>query len=186
MTAGTIFADTRLPLTIWFAAAWQATNEKPGVSALSLKRALGLGSYETAWTILHKLRRAMVRPERDRLAGELELDETFVGRPAPGTYGRGGKKAIVAIAVEVRPRGACGRARLARIPDSSEAELTEFVSAAAIPGSVIYTDGWQGYSGLAAAGFIHHPTSLAQGGDPAHVVMPRVHRVASLLKRWLT
>ena len=185
MTAGTIFADTRLPLTSWFAAAWQVTNEKPGVSALSLERALGLGSYETAWTLLHKLRRAMVRPERDRLAGELEVDETFVGRPAPGTYGRGGKKAIVAIAVEARPRGACGRARLARIPDSSEPELTAFVSSAAVPGAVVYTDSWQGYSGLQAAGFLHHPTSLAQSGDPAHAVMPRVHRVASLLKRWL-
>jgi transposase-like protein len=185
VTAGTIFADTRLPLTTWFAAAWQVTNEKPGVSALSLKRALGLGSYETAWTLLHKLRRAMVRPERDLLQGELEVDETFVGSQAPGTYGRGGKKAIVAIAVELRPRGACGRARLARISDSSEPELTAFVSAAAAPRSVVYTDSWLGYLGLADAGFIHQPTSIAQTGDPAHVVMPRVHRVASLLKRWL-
>ncbi|MGH3132038.1 MAG: IS1595 family transposase [Gaiellaceae bacterium] len=186
VTAGTIFADTRLPLTTWFAAAWQVTNEKPGVSAQSLQRSLGLGSYETAWTLLHKLRRAMVRPERELLGGELEVDETFVGRQTPGTYGRGGKKAIVAIAVEQRPRGgACGRARLARITDSSEPELTEFVTAAVAPGSVVYTDSWRGYLGLAEAGFIHHPTSITQSGDPAHVVMPRVHRVASLLKRWL-
>jgi hypothetical protein len=168
VTAGTIFADTRLPLTTWFAAAWQVTNEKPGVSALSLKRALGLGSYETAWTLLHKLRRAMVRPERDLLQGELEVDETFVGSQAPGTYGRGGKKAIVAIAVELRPRGACGRARLARISDSSEPELTAFVSAAAAPRSVVYTDSWLGYLGLADAGFIHQPTSIAQTGASCH------------------
>ena len=185
VTAGTILADTRLPLTTWLAAAWYVTNQKSGVSALSLQRALGLARYETAWTLLHKLRRAMVRPGRDRLAGELEVDETFVGPQTPGTYGRGGKKQIVAVAVEMRPQGACGRVRLARIGDCSEPSLTEFVSAAAEPGCVIYTDSWRGYDGVAGAGFIHQPTSIAASGDPAHLVMPRVQRVASLLKRWL-
>ena len=161
------------------------TNQKPGVSALSLQRALGLARYETAWTLLHKLRRAMVRPGRDRLEGEPEVDETFVGAQAPGTLGRGGGKAIVAIAVQTRPRGACGRVRLARIPDCSEAALTGFVTSDAEPSAVIYTDSWRGYRGLARAGFVHHATSIAASGDPAHVVMPRAHRVASLLKRWL-
>jgi transposase-like protein len=183
-TAGTIFAGTRTPLRNWFQAAWYITNQKHGVSALGLKRALGLGSYETAWAWLHKFRRAMVRPGRDQLAGELEVDETFVGGtdPRPGRSPHG--KAIVAIAVEALPGGTCGRARLARVANTSAPVLTEFVAGAAAPGSVIYTDRWQGYSGLLAAGFLHQPTSVAASGDPAHVVMPRAHRIASLLKRW--
>ena len=186
ITAGTIFADTHLPLKTWFAAAWYVTSQKPGVSALGLKRALGLGSYETAWSLLHKLRRAMVRPGRDKLVGELEVDESYVGGPEPGKRGRGALgKAIVAIAVEVRPRGASGRARLARIPNCSEDVLTRFVAEVAAPGSLIYTDHWGGYNGLGSAGFIHHPTNVSASGDPAHVAMPRVHRVSSLLKRWL-
>ena len=185
VTAGTIFADTRLPLTSWFAAAWYLTGTKHGVSALGLQRLLGLGSYESAWSLLHKLRRAMVRPGRERLAGEVEVDETFVGPQAAGTYGRGGKKQILAVAVEMRPKGACGRVRLARIGDCSEPSLTQFVTGAAEPGCVIYTDSWRGYDGIGGAGFLHQPTSIAASGDPAHVVMPRAHRVASLLKRWL-
>ncbi len=164
---------------------WYLTGTKHGVSALGLQRLLGLGSYETSWTLLHKLRRAMVRPGRERLAGEVEVDETFVGPPAPGGYGRGSEKPIIAIAVEIRRRGSCGRARLARLKDCSEPSLSGFITEAAEPGSVIYSDGWQGYRGIQEAGFHHHRTSLAASGDPAHIVMPRVHRVASLLKRWL-
>ena len=187
VTAGTIFADTRLPLTSWFAAAWQVCSQKPGVSALGLKRVLGLGSYETAWSMLHKLRRAMVRPGRDRLAGELEVDESYAGRRlAAGKRGRGAaRKAIVAIAVEALPAGAAGRIRLARIPDISQPVLTDFVAAVAEPGSVIYTDHSHSYNRLAEAGFIHYPTNISASPDPAHVAMPRVHRVSSLLKRWL-
>ncbi len=187
VTAGTIFADTRLPLTTWFAAAWYVTGTKHGVSALGLQRLLGLGSYETAWSLLHKLRRAMVRPGRDQLTAEIEVDETAIGPSEPGKRGRGtfADKAIVAIAVERRPRGTCGRIRLARIRDCSSPVLTCFVEDAVAPGSVVYTDHWKGYSGLAAAGFFHHATSLAASGDPAHVAMPRVHRVSALLKRWL-
>ena len=186
LTAGTIFADTRLPLTTWFAATWYVTNQKSGISALGLQRALGLNRYETAWAILHKLRRAMVRPGRDKLGGELEVDESYVGGPEPGKRGRGALgKAIVAIAAEALPRGALGRIRLARIPNCSQDVLSDFVAEVAEPGSVIYTDHWSGYNGLAAAGFLRHPTNIAASGDPAHVAMPRVHRVASLLKRWL-
>ena len=186
ITAGTIFADTHLPLTSWFAAAWYVTSQKPGVSALGLQRVLGVGSYRSAWAMLHKLRRAMVRPGRDRLTGEIEVDETYVGGPKGRGAGRGTPgKTIVAIAVEARPGGRSGRVRLARIADVREPTLTAFVADAVTPGSVIYTDAWQGYSGLSAAGFLHQPTSLAASGDPAHVVMPRVHRVSSLLKRWL-
>jgi transposase-like protein len=135
-TAGTIFAGTRSPLTLWFAAAWYVTNQKSGVSALGLQRALALGSYETAWAWLHKFRRAMVRAGRDRLSGEVEVDESYVGGVAPGKPGRGAeKKAVVAIAVEKRGRG-MGRIRLARIPDTSAASLLPVIMEAIEPGSV--------------------------------------------------
>jgi transposase-like protein len=185
ITAGTIFADTRLPLAIWFAAAWYATGTKHGVSALSLQRVLGLGSYEAAWALLHKLRHAMVRPGRDRLAGEVEADETYVGGVATGKRGRGAaKKAIVEVAVEKRGAG-MGRCRLVRVPDISGESLLAAIEESVEPGAVVYTDHYGGYNGLGAAGYIHYPTAISSSGDPAHVVMPRVHRIASLLKRWL-
>ncbi len=139
-TAGTIFAGTRTPLTLWFAAAWYITNQKSGVSALGLQRALALGSYKTAWAWLHKFRRAMVRPSRDRLSGELEVDESYIGGVAPGKPGRGAKKkTAVAIAVEKRGRG-MGRIRLARIADTSTDSLLPFIEEAIEAGSVVYTD----------------------------------------------
>ena len=156
-----------------------------GVSALGLQRVLGLGSYETAWTWLHKLRRAMVRPGRDCLAGAIEVDETYVGGPEEGKRGRQTEtKAIVAVAAEKSGRG-IGRIRLRRVKDLSADSLLPFVQGAVVPGSVVHTDGWSGYSGLAAAGYQHQVTVISDGRDPAHEVMPRVHTVASLLKRWL-
>lgn len=185
VTAGTIFADTRLPLSTWFAAAWYATGTKHGVSALSLQRVLGLARYDAAWALLHKLRRAMVRPGRDRLQGEIEADETYVGGVATGKHGRGaGKKVIVEIAVEKCGAG-MGRCRLVRIPDISGESLLDALERSVEPGAVVYTDHYGGYNGLAGAGYIHYPTAIASSGDPAHIVMPRVHRIASLLKRWL-
>jgi transposase-like protein len=186
VTAGTIFADTHLPLTAWFAAAWYATGTKHGVSALSLQRVLGLGSYETAWALLHKLRRAMVRPGRDRLWREVEVDESYVGGvPVRGKHGRGaGRKAIVAIAVEKRGPG-MGRIRLGRIHDTSADSLLPFIEEAIEPGSVVSTDGHLGYKPLAATRYIHDRRSIQASGDPGHIAMPRVHRISSLLKRWL-
>jgi hypothetical protein len=186
VTAGTLFAGTRLPLLTWFQAAWFVTNQKLGMSALGLQRALGLSRYETAWTILHKYRRAMVRPEREPLRGAIEVDESYVGGSSPGPGGRGMVgKAVVGVAVERRPRGACGRARLARIPDCTAPVLTDFVVAHCEPGAEVHTDGWLGYLGLWEAGFAHVRTPATGSPNPAHVLMPRVHRVSSLLKRWL-
>lgn len=183
--AGTIFEGTRKPLRIWFIAMWYVTNQKNGVSALGLQRVLGIRSYKTAWTWLHKLRRAMVRPGRDSLGGIVEVDETYVGGTEPGKRGRETEtKAIVVVAAEKNGRG-IGRIRLRRIKDVSGSSLLSFVESAVKVGTVVHTDGWSGYSGLTAAGYKHEVTVLSTDPDPAHVVMPRVHRVTALLKRWL-
>jgi hypothetical protein len=109
VTAGTLFEKTRKPLRQWFLAVWEISGAKYGASALGMQRVLGLRSYETAWAWLHKLRRAMVRPGRDRLSGEVEVDETYVGGTEEGVHGRETHdKAIVAVAAEVRGR-AIGR-----------------------------------------------------------------------------
>ena len=186
VTAGTIFEKTRTPLTTWFAAAWYVTNQKTGASALGLQQVLGLRSYQTAWTLLHKLRRAMVRPGRELRGGEVEVAETYVGGREEGVTGRfTRKKAIVVIALEIkRPRG-YGRVRLRRIPDVSADSLVPFIRDAVLPDAVVLTDGWQGYKPLSRESYTHKPTNIKASGDPAHVSMPGVHRVAALLKRWL-
>lgn len=184
-TAGTIFDRTRMPLGIWFRAIWLVTNQKNGASALSLQRQLGLKRYETVWTMLHKLRRAMVRPGRDRLRGTVEVDETYVGGEEEGVRGRETyTKSLVAVAAEEDGEG-IGRIRLARIPDASGPNLVKFVDQSVEPGSLIHTDGWKGYGGLRAKGYRHEVTNISKSRKEAHEVMPRVHRVASLLKRWL-
>ena len=185
VTAGTIFEKTRTPLRTWFAAIWFVTSQKHGVSALGLQRVLGFGSYQTAWSMLHKLRRAMVRPERDRLQGIIEVDETYVGGVEEDVRGRQTEnKAIVVIAVELPPTGGFGRVRMGRVPDTSAKSLTRFVRENIEPGALVKTDGWSGYKSLPGHGYQHSAVSIRASGDPAHVVMPAVHRVASLLKRW--
>jgi len=185
--AGTIFQDSHLPLRLWFRAMWYVTNQKSGVSALGLQRALGLGSYETAWRCLQKLRRAMVRPGREPLTKDVEVDELYVGGVEPTR--RGGRqrsqiKALVAVAAEVRDRG-MGRIRLQRIPDASGESLVGFVRAVVSPGAIVRTDGWTAYPGLTRAGYTHRPRVISGSGHTASTLLPRVHRVAALLKRWL-
>lgn len=187
VTAGTIFDRTRMPLRTWFAAMWFVTSQKDGASALGLKRVLGLGSYQTAWSLLHKLRRAMVRPGRDRLCGRIEVDETYVGGSnVGGKRGRGSEgKEIVVIAVEVHSPKGFGRVRMRQIPDVSGSSLMPFVCDVAEKGSEIMTDGWRGYNQLTKCGYGHDRVVLSDTGDPAHVSMPGVHRIAALVKRWL-
>lgn len=186
MTAGTIFQDTRSPLRTWFLAMWLVTSQKFGTSALGIQRILGHGSYQTAWTWLHKLRRAMVRPGRDALRGIVEVDETYVGGDEEGVSGRETyKKSIVVIAVEMLEPKGFGRVRMRRVPDCSTESLVGFIRDVVAPGARIHTDGWPAYGGLVKAGYEHKVTVLSSSNDPAHVLMPGVHRVASLLKRVL-
>ena len=183
--AGTIFEGTRQPLVVWFRAIWWVVSQKNGASALGLKRVLGLGSYETAWAWLHKIRRAMVRPGRDRLSGRIEVDETYLGGIEKGVRGRQTfKKALIVVAAEQEGK-AIGRIRMHRIPDASGESLHSFITQAVEPGSNILTDGWEGYSGLEAKGYIHEVRVIKGSGATAAKLLPRVHRVVSLLKRWI-
>jgi transposase-like protein len=185
VTAGTVFQDTRLPLRLWFRAMWYVTSQKNGVSALGVRRVLGLGSYQTAWAWLHKLRRAMVRPGREKLKGVVEVDETYFGGLEEGSRGRGtGNKALVAVAAEA-DGSRIGRIRLRRVPDASRASLEGFIEQAIEPGSTVQTDGWRGYAGLEGRDYRHEVRVVGRGRGQASQLLPRVHRVASLLKRWL-
>lgn len=191
VTAGTIFDKTRTSLRVWLAGAWYVTNQKHGANALGLQRVLGLGSYQTAWAMLHRFRQAMVRPGRDRLKGLVEVDETYLAitdRAAPITA-KGRKnntdKTLVAIAVEmVEPKG-FGRIRLAHVPDDSAQSVIPFVEASIEPGTTVRTDGSAAYRSLQGLGYAHQRTVMLGAEQPAHVSMAGVHRIAALLKRWI-
>ena len=190
VTAETLFDRRRSPLTVWFTACWMFAAQKDGVSALSLQRALEIGSYQTAWAMLHRLRAVLVRPGRDRLSGTVEVDETYIGGEEPGLRGgrAKGKKVLVGVAVELtEPRG-YGRCRMAILADGSAASLHAFVTDHVAPGAKVITDGWTGYRGIDKLGYTHQPRSQraarARGEDPGEL-LPGVHRVASLAKRWL-
>ena len=181
--AGTIFQDSKLPLTVWFRAMWQVTAQKNGISALGLQRVLGLGSYKNAWALLHKLRRAMVRPGRERWRGVVEVDEAYWGGEEAGVRGRQTvTKALIVVAAEAAGEG-IGRIRLQYIPDATRATLHGFIQQAIEPGSTVTTDGLQAYREL--EGYGH--TRQIQKHQPAEAehLLPRVHRVIALLKRWL-
>lgn len=185
ITAGTIFQGTRTPLTQWFRAMWWVTSQKTGTSALGLQRVLGLGSYETAWTWLHKLRRAMVRPGRDRLSGRVEVDETYLGSGEKGRRGRQTeRKALIVVAAQEDGKG-IGRIRMRMIPDASAESLIPFVQESVEAGSTVHTDAWLGYIPLDGKGYVHQVSFLRGNKKSPSELMPRVHLVVSLLKRWL-
>jgi len=185
VTAGTIFQDTRTPLPVWFRAMWWVTTQKNGSSALGLQRVLGLKKYKTAWTMLHKLRRAMVRPGRELLTGRIEMDESYVGGEEEGLPGRLNlKKALIVVAAQEDGPG-IGRIRMRQIIDASAESLIPFVRASVEPGSVVHTDGWAGYLPLEGNGYQHEVTILKRKRKTPSELLPRVHRVISLLKRWL-
>ena len=184
VTAGTVLHRTHTSLREWFWAAYLITTHTPGMSALQLQRQLGMGRYETAWAMLQKLRRAMLRPQREPLRGKVEVDETYLGQQEGLRGGRElGDRTLVVGAVEVRGR-ASGRVRLQVVADASGPALTGFVRAHVEPGTTVITDGWQGYAPLSGMGFHHRPKTQ---GRPARasVILPRVHRVFGNLKTWL-
>jgi hypothetical protein len=176
VTAGTVFDRTRTPLTVWFNACWLFATSKDGVSALSLQRTLEIGSYQTAWAMLHRLRAVLVRPDRELLSGTVEVDETFIGGQEPGLRGgrAKGKKVLTAIAVEVIEPHGFGRVRMAPMADASAAPLHAFVTDHVASGARVITDGWQGYRGLDKLGYTHEPRSQraarARGEDPSELL----------------
>ena len=191
VTAGTIFDKTRTPLKVWLAAAWYLTNQKQGVSALGLQRVLGLGSYQTAWAMLHRFRRAMVRPDRERLRGVVEVDETYLAiaerkRSKPRARGKGKTDKIsIVVAVEILEPKGFGRIRLRRIAKESTEHVLPFVQASVESGTRVRTDGSAIYRSLPSLGYVHQ-RAVQLGADVApHVSMAGVHRVASLVKRWI-
>jgi transposase-like protein len=190
VTAGTIFHRSHYPLRTWYAAMWFVCAQKNGVSALGLQRVLGFGSYETAWAWMHKLRRAMVRPDRDLLGGDgvsVEIDQTFIGGPTQVRSNRYANKAEVAIAVERMHPKALGRVRLRHIDsEDRKNELFKFTQQSIAHGSIVYTDGDRAYRDITKKLQLRHePIIMISSTSPAHQMLPAVHRVASLLKRWL-
>lgn len=190
LTAGTVLHGTRLPLITWFWAMYLAATLNTGISARQLRKQLGLRRYETAWMLLQKIRRAMVNPQRERLSGEVEVDEAWVGGRQEG-FNRGrsttGQKALlVAIAVEHQAHS-LGRLRMEVIRDASGATLTDFVLRNVAPGSTLHSDTWAGYNRLLASGYRHQPRSeraVKKAAEEVDVV-PGVHLVVSNLKTWL-
>jgi transposase-like protein len=190
LLAGTIFEQTKTGLARWFLAIFLVTASKGGISAMELQRQMGFASYQTAWTWLHKIRKAMVRPERTPLSARVEADETYLGGPKPGRPGRGAAgKTRVAGAVESgrgNPRGRrLGRLRLAVVPDVSARSLESFLATAVAKPAAVATDGWSGYGGLAAAGYRHEPVNLAASWGDASLRLPAIHLVFGLARRWL-
>ena len=184
ITSGTIFHRSKLPLVVIFRALWWMIAQKNGVSAVGVQRVLGLGSYRTAWVWLHKFRRLMVFPDRNKLSGKIEVDETLVGGKRSGKRGRGAEgKSLVVIAVEILKKGT-GRVRMSLISDASKKSLKKFINENIETGSNLITDGWKGYTGISKSGYQHEiedKTKLLDGEE----ILPNVHRIASLLKRWL-
>lgn len=183
--AGTIMHGSKLPLQVWFWAAYLMATHSNGISALQLQRQLRLGSYKSAWLLSAKLRRAMADPDRNVLTGLVEIDETTIpqrtGRdPVAGRAGRSreGRMAVIG-AVEIVGDGP-GRIRLAPIADFSAESLHAFIAANVASGATVKTDGWAAYPG--APKVTHDPHVV--GNMAAHVVLPWTHRVFANLKRW--
>ena len=182
-TAGTIFHRSHTPLSTWFAAIWFVTSQKNGVSAQGLKDALGFGSYETAWAWLHKLRRAMVRPERDLLAGHVELDQSFLGGRTKGKSGPSSDKMPITIAVERTDRGRLGRLRLELADKPGSLDIIDFAQDVIAPGATIHTDGARMFTRFTDLGYVHQATP-GNTADDLDSVTPGPHLISSLLKRW--
>jgi len=191
VTSGTILHSTKTPLTLWFWAAYLMTTDKRGISALLFQKQLGLRRYETAWMMLHKLRRAMVNAAREPLRGEVEIDDTWIGGPQVGVRGsrqlKGRKAALVVVAVERRGKGS-GRLRMAGISDFKATTMNNFVTKNIVAGSTVYSDGLKSFAGLSEAGFRHVPRTQPLRLDlrkGAKSVVPLADRAIGNLQQWL-
>ena len=188
ITSQTIFQDSKKPLLLWFHIMWWVVSQKTGTSAYNLKDFMGFGSYQTAWLWLHKLRRAMVRPDREKLSGVVEVDETYIGGQeiGKGKQGRGAEeKLLVVVATECIGKK-IGRVRFRIIPDASGESLIPFIEENVEIKSTVITDGWSGYSSLTKRkDYIHVPKVINGSGNKAHELLPHVHMVDSLIKRWI-
>jgi transposase-like protein len=182
LTAGTVMHGTKKPLTYWFKAMWWFTTRKSGVNAINLKDLLGLGSYQTAWLWLHKLRRCTIRQGRERLSGNVEVDEFVVGGQQPGKRGRGANGKTIVVAAVEKENKKLGRIRLQVVPDYSGDVLEQCVTTNVLPGSTITSDGWKGYSFLDDSSYSHNQV-VAAHTTKKESVLPGVHLVASLVKR---
>ena len=182
VTAGTIFHGTKKPLRVWFKALWWFSTRKSSVNAVSLQELLGLGSYQTAWRWLQKLRTCTIFPDREKLSGNIEADEFYLGGERSGKRGRGADhKCKVAVAIE-RKGHKLGRLRMQVVDRCSADELIPFTTNNIATGSIITTDGWKGYCGLEAAGYVHKKI-LQTKADDKDSVLPGVHLITSLVKR---
>ena len=188
ITSGTIFQESKKPLLLWFHIMWWVVAQKTGASAYNLKDFMGFGSYETAWTWLHKLRRTMVRDGREKLSGIVEVDETYIGGEeiGKGKQGRGAEdKSLVVVATECIGKQ-IGRVRFKIIPDASKENLLSFIEENLEYGSTVITDGWSGYASLSQNKEYEHIKKVISGtGKQAHELLPHVHMVDSLVKRWI-
>lgn len=202
-TAGTIMHRTKMPLTVWFMAAYLVSTLKPGISAMQFQAQLGLTRYETAFQLLHKLRSALVDPDRESLRGEVEVDEAFVGGREEGRPGRGAvDKALVVLAVEVIrwiapdpmmpddpnagiEKTRAGRIRMSVIPDATAETLIPWVQQNVEVGSLVLTDGHGGYNALEKLGYAHKRVLQSHQGKKTGLYLPMVHLIISNLKRWI-
>jgi len=198
ITAHTVMHRTKQPLTLWFYAAYLVSTLTPGISAVQFQKQLGIGRYETAFNMLHKLRAGLVDPERTPLAGRVEVDEAFVGGREDGKPGRGAvDKTLVVIGVEVVPYAKetkkdgpvmverAGRIRATVIPNAEAATLLPWVQKNVAKGATVFTDGWPSYNGLAALGYTHERVLQTVQGKKTGHYLPMVHLIVSNLKRWL-
>ena len=212
LTSETVMQRSRIPLSTWFWGAFLITSLTPGMSALQFQKMLGIKRYETAFNMLHKLRAAMIRPERDGIGGEwpVEIDETFVGGKTQGE-GRGvHHKALVAGAVEVRKRKLssgsdpnqtsatkpkhrgghgrdiiAGRLRLQVIPDRKQETLEPFVQENVQSKTEVRTDGWNGYDKFDKLGYLHKPVAANGDHSKTEKHLPMIHIVFGNLDSWI-
>lgn len=198
LTAGTVMQSSHTPLSTWFWGAYLMTSLTPGISAVQFQRQLGIGRYETAFQLLHKLRSGMVRTERDSIGADhpVEVDEAFIGGATRGEGHGVHHKVCVVGAVEVRTREEdgkkhkrsvyAGRLRLSVVSDRSKPNVVGFVTGNVVKGATVRTDGYQGYDDLCEKhGYSHEVVVMAGDPERAEKHLPMIHLVFSNLKTWL-